>query len=72
MAQWSDHSPFISEVAGLILSGNFLNVTRTQCSIHVKRVSQRSVESRGFSPGARVFSYREIDRVGKRLSQIGK
>jgi hypothetical protein len=27
--------------------------------IHVKRVSQRSVESRGFSPGAPVSSHRE-------------
>jgi hypothetical protein len=26
---------------------------------HVKRVSQRSVESRGFSPGALVSSHRE-------------
>ena len=35
-----------SEVAGSILSENFLNVTRTQCSTHVKRVSQHSAEIR--------------------------
>ena len=50
MAQWSARSPFTSEVAGSILSENFLNVTRTQCSTHVKRVSQHSAESRGFFP----------------------
>ena len=71
MAQWSERSPFISEVAGSILSENVLNVTRTQCSIHVKRVSQRSAESRGFSPGA------PVPPTGKltgwvRISQIGK
>ncbi len=33
-------------------------------AIHVKRVSQRSAESRGFSPGAPVSSHREVDRVG--------
>ncbi len=31
-----------SEVAGLILSENVFNVTRTQCSTYVKRVSQHS------------------------------
>ncbi len=64
VAQWSERSPFTSEVAGLILSENFLIVTRTQCSTHVKRVSQHSTESRGFSPGAPVSSHREVDRVG--------
>ena len=64
VAQWSERSPLTSEVAGSILSENFLNVTRTQCSTHVKRVSQHSTESRGFSPGAPVSSHREIDRVG--------
>ncbi len=63
MAQWSEHSPFTSEVAGLILSENVLSVTRTQCSTHVKRVSQHSAESRGFSPGAPVSSHRDVDRV---------
>ena len=64
VAQLSVRSPFTSEVAGSILRENFLNVTRTQCSIHVKRVSQHSAESRGFSPGAPVSSHREVDRVG--------
>ncbi len=52
VTQWSERSPFTSEVAGPILSENVLNVTRSQCSTHVKRVSQHSAESRGFSPGA--------------------
>ena len=43
---------------------NVLNVTRTQCSTHGKRVSQHSAESRGFSPGAPFSSHREVDRVG--------
>ncbi len=43
---------FHLEAAGSILRENLLNVTRTQCSTHVKRVSQHSAESRGFSPGA--------------------
>ena len=64
VAQWSGRSPFTSEVAGSILSENFLNVTRAQCSTHVKRVSQHSAESRGFSPSAPVSSHREVDRVG--------
>ncbi len=61
VTQWSVHSPFTSEVAGSILSENFLNVARTQCFTHMKIVSQYSAESRGFSPGA---SHREVDRVG--------
>ena len=64
MAQWSERSPFTSEVAGSILSEGVLNVTRAQCSTHVRRVSQHSAESRGFSPGAPVSSHREVDRVG--------
>ncbi len=36
----------------------------TQCSTHVKKVSQHSAESRGFSPGTPVSSHREVDRVG--------
>ena len=36
VAYWSVRSSFTSEVAGSILSENFLNVTRTQCSTHVK------------------------------------
>ncbi len=50
--------------AGSILSENFPNVARTQCSTHVKRVSQHSAESRGFSPGTPVSFHREVDRVG--------
>ncbi len=57
-------SLFTSKVAVSILSENVLNVTRTQCSIHMKRVSQHSAESRGFSPGAPVSSHKEVDRVG--------
>ena len=64
MAQWSEHSPFTSEVAGSNLRENFLNVTRSKFSTHVKRVSQHSAESRGFSPGAPVSSHRKVDRVG--------
>ena len=64
VAQWSERSPFTSEVAGSILSENFLIVARTQCSTHVKSVSQLSAESRGFSPGTPVSSHREVDRVG--------
>ncbi len=37
VAQWLERSPFTSEVAGSILSENFLNVTRAQCSTHVKK-----------------------------------
>jgi hypothetical protein len=61
VAQWSERSPFTSEDAGSILSENILNVNRTQCT-HVKRVSQHSAESRGFSPGASF--HRAVDRVG--------
>ncbi len=34
--QWSERSPFASDVAGSILRENFLNVTLAQCSTHVK------------------------------------
>ena len=64
VAQWSERSPFTSKVAGSIRRENFLNVTRAQCSTHVKRVSQHSAESRGFSPGVPFSSHREVDRVG--------
>ena len=60
VAQWSERSPFTSEVTGSILSENFLNATRSQCSTNVKRVSQHSAESRGFSPGTSVSSHREL------------
>ncbi len=55
VAQWSERSPFTSEAAGSILRENFLNVTRTQYAAHVRRVSQHSAESRGFSPRALRF-----------------
>ena len=49
VAKWLAHLLFTSEVAGSNLSENFLNATRTQsCE---KSKSQRSAESRGFSPG---------------------
>ena len=57
-------SPLTSEVAGSILDGNFLDLTRAQCYTHVKRVSQHTAESREFSPGTPVSSHREVDRVG--------
>ena len=60
MVQWSERSPFISEVADSILNENILNVTRAQCSTHVKRISHHSAE--GFSPGTPttpVSSHRE-------------
>ncbi len=60
MVQWSERSPFTSEVAGSILSENVLDVTRSQCSTHAKRVSQHSAESRGFSPGTPVSSHKEL------------
>ncbi len=69
MAQWSERSPFTSEVAGSILSENFLNVARTQCSTHVKRVSQHSAESRGFSPG-KLTGWVRINTVREVKSQL--
>ena len=33
VAQWSERSPFTSEVAGSILSENFLNVTRASSPV---------------------------------------
>ena len=57
---------FTSEVAGSILSENVVNVSRTQCPTHVKRVkvSQHSAESCRFSLGAPVRPTGEVDRVG--------
>jgi hypothetical protein len=48
ISQSSEQAPFTSEIVGLILA------IRT----HVKRVSQRSFESRGFCPAAPVSSDR--------------
>ena len=52
------HLPFTSEAAGSNLTKYFLNATRTQSSCE-KSKSQRSAESRGFSPGTQVSSHRE-------------
>ncbi len=70
MVQWSERSPFTSEVAGSNLSENFLNVTRAQCSTHVKRVSQHSAESRGFSPGTPVSPTGKLTGSGFRCSNL--
>ncbi len=51
---FGERSPFTSEVAGSILSENVLNVTRTQCSTHVKSISQHSAEILGFPPTGNV------------------
>ena len=58
VAKWLAHLPFTSEAAGSSLSENFLNATRTQSSCE-KSKSQRSAESRGFSPGTPVSSHWE-------------
>ena len=58
VAKWLAHLPFTSEAAGSSLSENFLSATRTQSSCE-KSKSQRSAESRGFSPGIPVSSHRE-------------
>jgi hypothetical protein len=50
MAQSSEQAPFTSENVASILATILANV---------KRESQRSTESRGFSPGALVSSHRE-------------
>jgi hypothetical protein len=59
VAKWLAHLPFTSEAAGSSLSENFLNATRTQSSCEKSKKSQRSAESRGFSPGTPVSSHRE-------------
>ena len=58
VAKWLAHLPFTSEAAGSNLTKYFLNATRTQSSCE-KSKSQRSAESRGFSPGTPVSSHRE-------------
>ena len=58
VAKWLAHLPFTSEAAGSSLTKYFLNATRTQSSCE-KSKSQRSAESRGFSPGTPVSSHRE-------------
>jgi hypothetical protein len=66
------HLLFTSEAAGASLSENFLNATRTQSSCE-KSKSQRSAESRGFSPGTPVSSHRESwqSGLGKKGPQQG-
>ena len=64
VAQWSERLPFTSVVAGPILSKNVLNVTRTHCSAHVKRVSQHSRVVGLLRAVRPVSSHREVDRVG--------
>jgi hypothetical protein len=58
VAKWLAHLPFTSEAAGSNLTEYFPNATRTQSSCE-KSKSQRSAESRGFSPGTPVSSHRE-------------
>ena len=67
MAQWSERSPFNSEVAGSILSENVVSVIRTECSTHVKGVSQGLSL---FSPGAPVSSHKRVESVD-RVGQLG-
>ncbi len=43
---------------------NVLNVSRTLCSTHVKRVSQHSAESRTFSLSPAVSSHRKSSQGG--------
>ncbi len=59
--QSSEQAPFTSEIMGLILAGD-------SWYTHVKRVSQRSTESRGFSPGTPVSFYRECWQGGLGLA----
>ena len=59
VAKWLAHLPFTSEAAGSNLTKYFLNATRTQSSCEQSKKSQRSAESRGFSPGTPVSSHRE-------------
>jgi hypothetical protein len=58
VAKWLAHLPFTSEAAGSNLTRYFLDATRTQSSCE-KSKSQRSAESRGFSPGTPVSSHME-------------
>jgi hypothetical protein len=58
VAKWLAHLPFTSEAAGSNLTKYFLNATRAQSACE-KSKSQRSAESRGFSPGTPVSSHRE-------------
>ncbi len=72
VAQWSERSPSTSEIAGSILSENSLNVTRSRCSTHVKRVSQHSGEAAKVVDFLRALQFplihREVDRVGYKIN----
>ena len=61
MAQSSEQAPFASEFMGLILTTDSCERTR------VKRLSQLSAESRGFSPGAPVSSHNFIFNLWQKL-----
>jgi hypothetical protein len=53
-----------SKRISLLSSGEFDSRYGFSLGTHVKIVSQRSAESRGFSPGASVSSREKVDRVG--------
>ncbi len=64
MAQWSERSPLT--LAGSILSENVLNVTRTHCSAHVKRVKVNTLP--------KVVGFLRVLRfppTGKLLGELG-
>ena len=56
--KWLNHSLFTSRIAGSILSRVFLMAIEP--SPYMKSISQRSVESRRFSPGALASSHRKL------------
>ena len=58
VVQWSDHSPFTSKALSSIPRKVHLNVDSNLVLMR-KEYSQRSAESRGFSPGTLVSSHRE-------------
>ena len=71
VAQSSEEAPFTSEIVGSSLASRY----RLMCGLmHVKSVSQRSAESRGFSPGSPVSSHREswqgVSGVRKVISKL--
>ena len=63
VAKWLAHLPFTSKAAGSSVGENFLNATRTQSSCE-KSKTQRSAESRGFSPGTPVSSHMQGKLTG--------
>ncbi len=76
VAQWSERSPFTSEVAGSILSETFLNVTRGQCSTHVKSQSTLCRKSwvfsghSGFLPQGKLTGWVRINTDREVKSQL--